>query len=150
MKKRVLFVCTHNSARSQMAEGLLNNIYPERFQAYSAGTIATRVNPFAIKAMKEIGIDISSHRSKSIEEFRGEIFDYVVTVCDHANETCPFFPGKVHIHKNFIDPSNTKGTEKEVLEAFRKTRDEIKDWIEKFFLKDIENYDQGLKNFKIQ
>jgi arsenate reductase len=149
-KKRVLFVCTHNSARSQMAEGLLANIYSEKFEAYSAGTVATKVNPFAIKVMAEIGIDISSHRSKSIEEFKGEIFDYVITVCDHANETCPFFPGKVHIHRNFEDPSNIKGTDEEKLEAFRKARDEIKEWINDFFSNKIQNYKGEFENFNIQ
>ncbi len=132
-KEKVLFICTHNSARSQMAEGILRNMYPERYEALSAGTIASNVDPYAVKVMSEIGIDISHQRSKNIEEFRGELFDYVVTVCDHAKETCPFFPGKVHIHKNFEDPANVDGTNEEKLAVFRRVRDEISNWIEKTF-----------------
>lgn len=86
MKKKVLFVCTHNSARSQMAEGFLNALYEDKYEAYSAGIEPTKVNPYAIKAMAEVGIDISKYRSKSIEEFRGKNFDYAVTVCDHAKK----------------------------------------------------------------
>ncbi len=131
MKKRVLFICTHNSARSQMAEGFLNALKGDRYEAYSAGIEPGRINPYAVKAMAEVGIDISTHRSKSIEEFRGENFDYVVTVCDHAKEACPFFPGERILHKGFKDPSEFKGTEDEILEKVRDVRDEIKDWIEK-------------------
>ena len=133
MKKRVLFICTHNSARSQMAEGFLNTLYRDEYEAYSAGIEPTNVNPHVVKAMAEIGVDISTHRSKSVEEFRGENFDIVVTVCDHAKEACPFFPGKRIIHKRFEDPSKFKGTEDEILEKVRLVRDEIKDWIEKTF-----------------
>jgi len=131
MKKRVLFICTHNSARSQMAEGFLNALKGDRYEAYSAGIEPSRINPYAVKAMAEVGIDISTHRSKSIEEFRGENFDYVVTVCDLAKEACPFFPGERILHKDFEDPSEFKGTEDEILEKVRDVRDEIKDWIEK-------------------
>ena len=92
MKKKVLFLCTHNSARSQMAEGLLNAFYGDRYEWYSAGVTPTKVNPYVIKSMMEIGIDISRNRSKSIEEFRGENFNYVVTVCDGAREACHSFP----------------------------------------------------------
>ncbi|MCJ7643858.1 MAG: arsenate reductase ArsC, partial [Candidatus Aminicenantes bacterium] len=92
-KTRVLFICTHNSARSQMAEGLMNGLYDDRFQTFSAGTEATAVRPEAIKVMAEIGIDISSHRSKSIDEFMDQRFDHVVMVCDNAARDCPFFPG---------------------------------------------------------
>ena len=127
--KEVLFICTHNSARSQMAEGLVNALYADKFRAYSAGTVKTKVNPFAIKALEEMGIDISHHRSKSIEEFRGKLFDIVVTVCDNAHETCPFFPGKKVIHRNFKDPSDVKGSDAEKLAAFIKTRNEINSWI---------------------
>lgn len=137
MKKKVLFICTHNSARSQMAEGFLNALYGNRHEAHSAGIEPTRINPYAIKVMAEIGIDISTHRSKSIEEFRGKSFDYVVTVCDHAKETCPFFPeGEKLLHKGFKDPSEFKGTEEEILAKVRRVRDEIRNWIEKTFGKD--------------
>jgi len=136
MKKKVLFICTHNSARSQMAEGFLNALYGDRYKGYSAGIEPAKINPYAVKVMAEIGIDISTHRSKSIEEFRGENFDYVVTVCDHAKEACPFFPGEKVLHKGFKDPSEFKGTEDEMLEKVRGVRDEIKDWIEKTFSKE--------------
>lgn len=133
MKKKVLFICTHNSARSQMAEGFLNALYGDRYEAYSAGIEPDRVNPYAVKVMTEIGIDISKQRSKSIEEFRGKNFDYVVTVCDQAKEACPFFPGGKIFHKGFENPSEFKGTEDEILAKVRRVRDEIKDWIEKTF-----------------
>jgi len=116
-----------------MAEGLLRHLYGDRYEVASAGTKATRVNPYAIKVMKEIGIDISSHRSKSIEEFKGQIFDIVVTVCDQARETCPFFPGKKFLHKGFEDPSMAQGTPEEIMAKFRQVRDEIKLWLEKNF-----------------
>ncbi len=151
-KKKVLFICTHNSARSQMAEGILRDMYPTRYEVSSAGTISSNVHPYAIKVMNEIGIDISHHRSKSIEEFRGKLFDYVVTVCDHAKETCPFFPGKIHIHKNFEDPANAKGTNEEKIAVFKRVRDEISDWIEKNFgQKGNEQEEKALeKKFKIR
>lgn len=132
MKKRVLFICTHNSARSQMAEAFLNSHYGDRYEAHSAGTEPKTVNPYAIKVMGEIGIDITNHRSKSISEFRDENFDYVVTVCDHAKESCPFFPGEKIIHKRFEDPSEFKGTEEEILVKTRRVRDEISSWIKTF------------------
>jgi len=132
-KKRVLFLCTHNSARSQMAEGLLRTLYGSHYEAYSAGINPTNLNPYAVEVMKEIGIDISSHRSKNIEEFQGMNFDYVVTVCDYAKEACPFFPGK-KLHKGFEDPAGFQGTIEETLEVFRHTRDEIKQWIENTFI----------------
>ena len=134
MKKKVLFICTHNPARSQMAEGILRTLYGDRYEAYSAGTQPTKVNPYAIKVMSEIGIDISNHRSKSAEEFRGKEFDYVVTVCDNAKEACPFFPGgKTYLHKGFKDPSEFKGNENEIVAEFQRVRDEIKRWIEETF-----------------
>jgi arsenate reductase len=134
MKKKVLFICTHNSARSQMAEGFLNDFYGDKYEAYSAGIEPASVNPYAIKAMSEVGIDISKHRSKSIEEFRGKSFDYVVTVCDHAKEACPFFPrGRFFIHKGFMDPSEFKGTNDEKLSKTGRVRDQIRDWIIKTF-----------------
>ena len=135
-EKKVLFVCTHNSARSQMAEGFLNALYGDRYEGYSAGIEPTKVNPYAGKVMAEIEIDLSKHRSKSIEEFRGEDFDYVVTVCDHAKEICPFFPGEKILHKGFEDPSQFKGAEDEILKKVRRLRDEIRDWIEKIFGKE--------------
>ena len=128
-KQTVLFLCTHNSARSQMAEGLLNTLFKSKYQAFSAGIVPKQVNPYAIEVMKELGIDISDNRSKSIEEFRDITFDFVVTVCDNAKETCPFFPGKKILHKGFEDPANFYGEIKETLSVFRKVRDKIKQWI---------------------
>ena len=125
-RKKVLFICTHNSARSQMAEGLMNHLKKDKYIAFSAGVIATKVKENAIKAMEEIGIDIKNHFSKTIEVFAGEDFDYVITVCDSAKESCPFFPrAKNIIHKSFKDPST--------LDDFRKVRDQIKKWIEEYF-----------------
>ncbi|MFN3551220.1 MAG: arsenate reductase ArsC [Endomicrobiia bacterium] len=130
MKKKVLFICTHNSNRSQIAEALLNNLYFEKYEAYSAGTQPSKVNEYAIKVLKEIGIDISKNRSKHIDEFKNEFFDYVVTVCDTAKETCPFFPNtKEVIHKSFYDPSTYIGTDEEKLEKFRILREEIKNFL---------------------
>lgn len=123
---RVLFLCTHNSARSQIAEALLRHIGGERFEVVSAGTEATRVHPLAIRAMAESGIDISNARSKLLDEFLDRRFDYVVTVCDAANESCPIFPGSPNrIHWSFPDPSAVEGSEEERLQAFRKVRDEL-------------------------
>jgi len=116
-----------------MAEAFLNSHYEDRYEAHSAGTEPTNVNPYAIKVMGEIGIDITKHRSKSIEEFRDENFDYVVTVCDDAKESCPFFPGEKIIHKGFEDPSEFEGTEEEMLVKTRRVRDEISGWIKKAF-----------------
>jgi len=131
MKKTILFICVHNSARSQIAEGLINSLYADRFEAVSGGTTATRVHPGAIKAMAEIGIDISGHRSKSIDEFEGRPFDYVVMVCDEKQTDCPFFSGgKDYIHHAFDDPAACTGTDDEVLACFRRTREEIKNWID--------------------
>jgi arsenate reductase (thioredoxin) len=131
MPMTVLFICVHNSARSQMAEGLVNALYADRFEAVSGGTEATRVHPAAIKAMAEIGIDISGHRSKSIDEFMDRKFDLVVTVCDNDQSDCPFFPGaRDTIHHGFDDPAACAGTDEEVLACFRRSRDEIRRWIE--------------------
>jgi arsenate reductase (thioredoxin) len=130
-KKRVLFLCTHNSARSQMAEGLLRHLASDRLEAMSAGTEATRVRPLAIRAMEEIGIDISRQESKTLNRYLEERFDYVITVCDDANEACPFFPGaKNRLHWSFEDPSQAEGTEEERLEVFRRVRDGIKDRVQ--------------------
>lgn len=120
-KKTVLFLCTHNAARSQMAEGLMRTLFDDRYEVYSAGVQPTVVDPDAIAVMKEIGIDISAHQSKSINEFQDIVFDYVVTVCDHAKRTCPFFPGKILIHRRFEDPTSYR--------EFQRIRDEMKQWI---------------------
>jgi len=126
MKKRVLFLCTHNSARSQMAEALLRNMSGDQFDVFSAGTEETRVHPLAIEAMREAGIEMSTHRSKTLDEFRGQTFDYVITVCDRANDSCPIFPAKTErIHWSFDDPSAAVGTDQQRLQAFRDVRDGI-------------------------
>jgi len=139
MKKKVLFICTHNSARSQMSEGLLNNLYGEYYEAFSAGTQPSSVNPFAVKAMEEIGIDISSRTSKGVEGFLDQDLDYVVTVCDNAKETCPYFPGgKERLHKSFVDPSDIAGSDEDILAAFRAVRDEIMVWIKGEFGKAVD------------
>src|SRR5215207_7121770 len=127
-KTRVLFLCTHNSARSQMAEGLLRHLTGDRCEAHSAGTEATHVRPLAIRAMDEIGVDISEQKSKTLERYLGEPFDYVITVCDDANEACPFFPGaERRLHWSLPDPSAAEGTEEEQLEVFRSVRDALRD-----------------------
>src|SRR5215475_829618 len=127
-KKRVLILCTGNSARSQMAEGILRNDGGEAFEAYSSGLKASAVRPEAIQAMREIGIDISGHRSKSVDEFLGQEFDYVITVCDNANESCPVFPGRTErIHWGFEDPAAVEGDESARLVVFRRVRDEIRE-----------------------
>lgn len=127
MKNRVLFLCTHNSCRSQMAEGLINHDLGDRYQAFSAGTEATTVSPRAIKVMQELGIDISAQRSKTLDEFAEERFDYVITLCGDAHERCPlFFGGVERLHIGFHDPSTASGSEAEILANFRKVRDEIR------------------------
>ena len=133
-KKKVLFICTHNSVRSQMAEGLLKTIYGHRYEVYSAGTKPSGVNPNAIRAMAEIGIDISDHQSKSVDRLKEKKFDLVVTVCQRAKEACPFFPGGAkYLHKDFEDPSEFTGTDEEILTGFRRIRDDMRDWIKKNF-----------------
>ncbi|MGD1151430.1 MAG: arsenate reductase ArsC [Syntrophales bacterium] len=135
-KKRVLFICTHNAARSQMAEALLRDLHGDLYEVVSAGTEPAGVSPYAVKVMAEIGINISTHRSKGIQEFFGQQFDYVVTICDHAKEACPYFPGgKKILHQSFEDPSALSGTEEEVMAGFRRVRDEIRSWIESEFIK---------------
>lgn len=135
-KKRVLFICNHNSARSQMGEGLLKALYGKYYDVYSAGSTPSSVNPYAVRVLEEVGIDISNNRSKSLKEFEGLEFDYVITVCGGEGESCPFFPGgKTYIHKSFDDPSAVDGTDHEKTDAFRKIRDEIKGWIKVTFLK---------------
>lgn len=125
--QRVLFLCVHNSARSQMAEGLLGHLDGDRFAAFSAGTEATQVRPQAIAVMAELGIDIAGQSSKTLDRYLGERFDAVITVCDQANEACPIFPGAARrLHWSFEDPSKATGTEAEQLATYRRVRDEIR------------------------
>jgi arsenate reductase (thioredoxin) len=134
-KKRVLFICTHNAARSQIAEGLLRAFHGDLYDVASAGTDPTGVSPYAVRVMSEIGIDMGVHRSKSIQEYFGQLFDYVVTVCDHAKESCPYFPGaKKMLHQSFADPSALTGTAEEIMAGFRQSRDAIRSWIENEFV----------------
>jgi arsenate reductase (thioredoxin) len=126
-RRRVLFLCTHNSARSQMAEGLLRDIAGDRFEVFSAGTEATRVRPEAISVMAEMGVDISAQKSETLDRYLGESLDLVVTVCDDANESCPVFPGaRERLHWSFPDPSKAAGGYDERLLAFRNVRDRIR------------------------
>ena len=134
MKQRVLILCTGNSARSQMAEGLLRELAGDRMDVWSAGSRPSTVNPLAIAAMRERGIDISSHRSKHLDQFRTQPFDTVITVCDNAAESCPVFPGPARrIHWSFPDPAAAEGGEAERLAVFREVRDAIearlRDWL---------------------
>ncbi len=141
-KKRVLFVCTHNSARSQMAEAFLRFFYGDIYEALSAGTEPKGIHPLTIKVMAEDGLDLSTQRSKSVDEFIGQEIDLVVTVCDSARESCPFFPyGKKRIHHSFRDPASIIGSDREQIEAFRQVRDEIKKWVREAF-----NPDQTREN----
>lgn len=135
-RERVLILCTGNSARSQMAEGLLRHLASDRFLVESAGVDPTSVRPEAVSVMSELGIDISSHHSKSVNEFVGSHFDYVITVCDHANEQCPVFPGTKRLHWSFHDPAKVTGSEATILEAFRKVRDEIRARLESFLMEE--------------
>ena len=130
MKKTVLFLCTHNSCRSQIAEGLLRDRAGDKFAVYSAGVEPTLVHPLAKEVMKEIGIDISGQQSKSVDKFLDKEFDYVITVCDNVRQTCPFFPGNVErLHWNLEDPAEVTGTEEKRLKEFRKIRDQLNDHI---------------------
>jgi arsenate reductase len=132
-KRRVLILCTGNSARSQMAEGLLRHYAGNRFEVESAGTKASFVRPEAIAVMKELGIDISGHRSKNVSEFDGQRFDYVITVCDNARETCPVFFGPAEeLHHSLADPAAVEGLEAERLAAFRHVRDQLRAYLEDF------------------
>ena len=132
--KRILILCTGNSARSQMAEGLMRHELNDTAEVFSAGTKPSHVRPEAIAVMAELGIDLSGHRSKSVDEFAGQEFDYVITVCDNANEVCPVFPGRTkRLHWPFEDPAGVEGSEAERRAAFREVRDKIRtrirDWI---------------------
>ncbi|HEY3740402.1 MAG TPA: arsenate reductase ArsC [Bryobacteraceae bacterium] len=130
MKNRVLILCTGNSARSQMAEGLLRHAAGDRFEVESAGTKPGQDRPEAIEVMKELGIDISGQRSKSVDEFAAQSFDYVLTVCDNAKESCPIYAGHSNrIHHSFEDPAAIEGSEDKRLDAFRRVRDEIREYL---------------------
>ena len=132
-KQRVLFICTHNSARSQMAEGLLNRLGTGRFEATSAGTEPSVLHPLAVEVMAEEGIDISGQRAKAVDDFVQQRFDYVVTVCDDARESCPFFPNaRNRVHWSFPDPSRAEGTPEERLAVFRAVRDAVRTRVEEF------------------
>jgi arsenate reductase len=133
-KKKVLFICKHNSARSQMAEGLLKSTYGDHFEVHSAGTDPDTVNPCAVKVMADRGIDISQNKSKSLNEFEGVEFDYVVTVCGGDGDACPFFPGgKTYLHEPFPDPATAGGDENEKIKVFTHVRNGIEDWIKETF-----------------
>jgi len=135
-KEKVLFLCNRNAARSQMAEGLLRSTYGEFYDVHSAGNRSSTLSPYAVTVMGEIGVDISKQRSKSLKEFEGSKFDYVVTVCGGEGESCPVFPGgENYIHKAFDDPGTFEGTEEDKTEFFRKVRDEMRVWIESSFKK---------------
>ena len=134
-RQRVIFVCTHNSARSQMAEGMLRAWGDDRFEAFSAGTEATRVRPEATEVMREIGIDLSGHTSKTLEPFLGEAFHWLITVCDQAREACPTIPGvRQQAHWSIDDPSAVEGDETARLAAFRAARDHLRDRVHMFLL----------------
>jgi arsenate reductase len=138
-KPRVLILCTGNSARSQMAAGYLGSL-DSRLEIYSAGTApAPKINPNAVRVMREIGIDISNGIPKSVNQFLGQSFDFVITVCDDADRNCPNFRGKVgrRVHIPFIDPAKAAGSEEEVMAVFRKVRDQIKDRFADFYAKEI-------------
>lgn len=139
MSEKILILCTGNSARSQMAEGLLKQICQSEYEIFSAGTKPSIVRPEAIKVLQEIGIDISNNRSKSVDEFVNKEIDYVLTVCDNANENCPYFPAKTKlIHHSFADPAEIEDDEATRLRAFRQVRDAIKKYLETDFVKILE------------
>ncbi|MDP2210544.1 MAG: arsenate reductase ArsC [Candidatus Aquicultor sp.] len=130
-RRKILFLCTGNSARSQMAEGWARHLKGDVVEPYSAGIEAHGLNPYAVKVMREAGVDISGQRSKLVKEFEDVEFDYVVTVCGHANESCPYFPGKTRVvHVGFEDPARASGTEEEIMAVFRRVRDEIRAFVE--------------------
>ncbi len=132
--ERVLILCTANSARSQMAEGLLKAIAGDRLEVHSAGTKPGTVRPEAISVLRELGIDISQNRSKHVDEFAGENFDCVITVCDNARETCPIYPGHgKRVHHSFDDPAAVQGSDEERLDAFRRVRDDIARYLKEFY-----------------
>ena len=133
-KKKVLFICIHNAARSQMAEAILNKLYGDRYTAFSAGTDPTQIDPLVVLVMREIGVDVSNCRSKELKIFKDSAIDYVITLCDQAKESCPYFPGGIeHLHKGFSDPSEFKGKAEDVINGYRRIRDGTQNWIEKEF-----------------
>ncbi len=135
--KRVLFLCTHNSARSQMAEGLLKHYGGNRYEVFSAGTSPSRVHPMTVEVMAERGIDLTGQRSKSIDEFLGQDFDFIITTCDDAKNRCPVFPGRGEmLHWDVEDPAAAEGTKEEGLKAFRRVRDELEELIRSRLLAD--------------
>lgn len=128
---KILFLCTGNSARSQMAEGWTSHLKSDTIEAYSAGIEAHGLNAYAVEAMGEAGVDISGQRSKLVTGLLGQEFDYVITVCDHASESCPVFPGKTKvIHVGFNDPAKARGSKEEIMAVFRRVRDEIRAFVE--------------------
>ncbi len=138
--KKVLVLCTGNSCRSQIAEGYLKHFGKNRVEIYSAGIETHGVNPRAVKIMSEDNIDISKQTSNNINEYRDVEFDFIITVCDHARENCPYFPSKaVRFHKNFEDPAKANGSELEIMNAFRDVREQIKEYCEQFISQQILN-----------
>jgi arsenate reductase len=132
--KKILFLYTHNAARSQMAEGLVNALYSDRYEAFSAGNWPTEVHPCAIAVMAEVGIDISAHRAKSLDEFDGQTFDYVVTLCADAQESCPIFPGEAeYVHCAFVNPGSVPAPSNDQCASGRQVRDQIKKWLAETF-----------------
>jgi arsenate reductase len=130
----VLFLCTHNSARSQMAEGLLRDRYGDRYEVHSAGVEATEVRPLAVEVMREVGVDLSGHTSTTVDDLEAATFDIVVTVCDHAREACPHLPARrLNLHEGFEDPAAASGPDAERRAAFRRVRDALADWIDDTF-----------------
>jgi|GEM_PF-113561 arsenate reductase len=133
-KKRILFLCTHNAARSQMAEGFVNARHSDRYEAFSAGNEPTEVHQCTVAVMAEVGIDISTQRSKSLDEFEETLFDYVVTMCADAQENCPIFPGGVeYLHHAFVNPGPAPASDNDHCAPFRHVRDQIEEWIEETF-----------------
>jgi arsenate reductase len=136
--QNILILCTGNSCRSQMAEGYLQDFAGDKAKIYSAGIETHGVNPRAVQVMQEDGIDISRHTSNNVEEYQNIPFDFVITVCDHANEVCPVFPSSAKkVHHNFSDPGKATGTEEEILSEFRNVRDQIKNWCDTFYRENI-------------
>jgi arsenate reductase len=129
-KKTVLFICTHNSGRSQMAEAFLNELFGDQYEASSAGTKPSAINPRVIAVMKETGLDLSTWRAKSVDEFMGQRVDLVITLCDEAQEACPFFPGAPkYDHQGFPDPEKCGGADEQIIACVRRIRDEIREWV---------------------
>ena len=138
MKKKVLFLCTGNSARSQMAEALVNHDFTEELEAFSAGTEPQSLNPYAIEVMAELGIDINRATSKHVSSFASQLFDYIITLCDDANENCPVFPGGTRrLHMGFPDPARAAGSKEQILAIFRDVRDQIRCRMDEFFRNEL-------------